>query len=194
MARSLMAARFVCNTRKKQEIFQRQINLPLLLNEILNRLRKEPKAQIFLTRVSKKDAPNYYDVIKRPMDLGTVGKKIIMYRTIEEFKDDLDLIWNNCLAFNTTQYFIDCAKEMREAANTLLMVRGRVYPSDLEEGRHEGLEINNVRGSLERWVVTYLKKAGFTTTEKQSLNILVDLMEHRIVKDLKNHKKVTEPN
>ncbi|KAJ3117397.1 Transcriptional activator spt7 [Physocladia obscura] len=56
----------------------------------------------FLQRVSKKDVPDYYDVIKNPMDLGTMTKKLhaFEYMSKDEFAADLLLIWTNCLTFN----------------------------------------------------------------------------------------------
>lgn len=42
-------------------------------------------------------------VIKHPMDLGTMTKKLkaLQYRSKREFVDDLNLIWSNCLKYNT---------------------------------------------------------------------------------------------
>lgn len=42
-------------------------------------------------------------VITRPMDLATLLKRVKsqMYRTKKAFADDLDLIWSNCLAYNS---------------------------------------------------------------------------------------------
>ncbi|KAJ3011847.1 UNVERIFIED_CONTAM: Transcriptional activator spt7 [Siphonaria sp. JEL0065] len=56
----------------------------------------------FLVRVSKKDVPDYYDVIKNPMDLGTMTKKLhaLEYLSKDDFAKDLALIWSNCLTFN----------------------------------------------------------------------------------------------
>jgi transcriptional activator SPT7 len=57
----------------------------------------------FLNRVNKRDAPDYYNIIKHPMDIGTMMKKLknIAYKSKKEFVDDLNLIWNNCLRYNT---------------------------------------------------------------------------------------------
>lgn len=57
----------------------------------------------FLNKVSKREAPNYYQVIKNPMDLNTVMKKLksFQYKTKQEFVDDLMLIWRNCLTYNS---------------------------------------------------------------------------------------------
>jgi transcriptional activator SPT7 len=57
----------------------------------------------FLNRVNKRDAPDYYNIIKHPMDIGTMMKKLknFQYKSKKEFVDDLNLIWDNCLQYNT---------------------------------------------------------------------------------------------
>ncbi|CAK4032306.1 Transcriptional activator spt7 [Lecanosticta acicola] len=59
-------------------------------------------AQPFLQRVSKREAPDYFNVIKTPMDIGTMIKKLksLGYKSKKEFVDDLSLIWANCLKYN----------------------------------------------------------------------------------------------
>ncbi|RKP21841.1 Bromodomain-containing protein, partial [Rozella allomycis CSF55] len=46
--------------------------------------------------------PTYFDIIKHPMDLSTIKKKIDSreYRTSDEFHDDVLLMFNNCRTFN----------------------------------------------------------------------------------------------
>ena len=57
----------------------------------------------FLNPVKKKDAPDYYAIIKNPMDLGTMTKKLkqLAYKSKKDFVDDLTQIWKNCLRFNS---------------------------------------------------------------------------------------------
>ena len=56
-------------------------------------------SQVSLTRLS--DSPPI--VIKHPMDLQTMGKKVRtrQYSTKKQFSDDLYLIWENCLIYNS---------------------------------------------------------------------------------------------
>ena len=87
-------------------------------------------SQAFLTRVSKRDAPDYYDgawlltVIKNPMDLGTMQKKLRggQYRDKDQFAADLNLIWDNCLTYNAAPQhpLRRNAQFMRKKANHLL--------------------------------------------------------------------------
>ncbi|CCE61462.1 hypothetical protein TPHA_0A03860 [Tetrapisispora phaffii CBS 4417] len=57
----------------------------------------------FLNKVSKREAPNYHQVIKKSMDLNTVLKKLkgFQYNSKQEFVDDIMLIWKNCLTYNS---------------------------------------------------------------------------------------------
>ncbi|KXT16437.1 hypothetical protein AC579_5126 [Pseudocercospora musae] len=59
-------------------------------------------AQPFLQRVSKREAPDYYQIIMKPMDIGTMIKKLKQfgYKSKRDFCDDLNLIWANCLKYN----------------------------------------------------------------------------------------------
>jgi transcriptional activator SPT7 len=65
-------------------------------------LKAGEHAHPFLQRVNKREAPDYYNVIKQPMDIGTMMKKLkqLQYKSKKEFVDDLMLIWSNCLKYN----------------------------------------------------------------------------------------------
>ncbi|SCV68560.1 BQ2448_681 [Microbotryum intermedium] len=74
--------------------------LERIVNEIKNTTEH---SAAFLQKVRKTDVPDYYDIIKHPMDLATLAKRVKqqMYRTKKAFADDLDLIWSNCLLYNS---------------------------------------------------------------------------------------------
>lgn len=63
-------------------------------------------------------------VIRHPMDLGTVMKKLKghQYKSKKEFVEDLNLIWANCLAYNAdpTHYLRKHAKAMQKATQNLI--------------------------------------------------------------------------
>ncbi|KAI9315156.1 hypothetical protein BX666DRAFT_1959745 [Dichotomocladium elegans] len=80
----------------------------------------------FLNKVTKREAPDYFDVIKNPMDLGTVTKKLkaLQYKSKKEFADDLYLIYENCLAYNTNPQASEYRKHaiaMRRKTDRLLV-------------------------------------------------------------------------
>ncbi|KAJ3124423.1 Transcriptional activator spt7 [Nowakowskiella sp. JEL0407] len=78
----------------------------------------------FLQKVTRKEAPNYFNVIKTPMDLGTIAKKLKSknYKSKMDFKKDLDLVWENCLTFNTAPESVYRKKAifLRERAEELM--------------------------------------------------------------------------
>ena len=45
---------------------------------------------------------NYLDVVDKPMDIGTVGKKLKngRYKSLQEMHEDVHLIWTNCMKYN----------------------------------------------------------------------------------------------
>lgn len=78
------------------------------LYEAAERVLQELKAMTehsgpFLQKVNKREAPDYYTIIKQPMDIGTMQKKLkaFQYKSRKEFVDDLHLIWSNCLRYNS---------------------------------------------------------------------------------------------
>ncbi|KAI5116535.1 hypothetical protein M0805_009046 [Coniferiporia weirii] len=81
-------------------------------------------AEAFLKPVSKIDYPDYYEIIKEPMDLQTMLKKVKQkqYKSKAEFSDDLELIWSNCFIYNTgdNHPLRMCAKRLQEKAIRLL--------------------------------------------------------------------------
>ena len=178
---------------KRKEILERQILLPQYCNKILALLKKEPKAYVFLQKVTKKEAPNYFEIIKYPMDLGTMGKKICLYKNLTEFKDDLDLIWNNCLTYNVNnEYYKNLAKSMREIANNLCSNRLRVYPAVLKPFQSQNIVFREYgKERLKKYVSEYLKQTGFEATTLESLNMLVDyfilFIDKQIIKCKKNN-------
>ncbi|KAH0788785.1 Bromodomain containing protein [Histomonas meleagridis] len=54
------------------------------------------------------ECSDYFDVIKNPMDLGTAMKKLQSdeYQTVEQWKDDINLIWTNTITYNTPKALI----------------------------------------------------------------------------------------
>ncbi|KAK1231020.1 Transcriptional activator spt7 [Marasmius sp. AFHP31] len=81
-------------------------------------------AEAFLKPVLKAEAPDYYDVIHTPMDFQTMLKKVKQkqYKSKKEFKDDLDLIWSNCLTYNAnpSHPLRKCAQRLKQKADRLL--------------------------------------------------------------------------
>lgn len=182
---------FVCDTKEKAAIVFRQTGLQEILKQILDHLKKLPRAAIFLNKVGKKEAPGYYDIIKNPMDLGTMSKKLLLYRSLDEFKDDIDLIVNNCLTYNrSVEYYIDCANDLKAEADSLFMEFQKIEPKIPQSFIIEGLSIPDGYLVLRKAVVKYIKMVGFDAAEKQCIDILCDVLKHKICEYIKMSKSI----
>ncbi|KAJ7242351.1 hypothetical protein B0H12DRAFT_1132403 [Mycena haematopus] len=76
------------------------------LKEVLGRLvvqlKKKDDYAFFLKPVKPAQVPGYSDLIKRPMDLGTMAVKVQRgrYRSLEDFAEDFRLVTGNAKIFN----------------------------------------------------------------------------------------------
>ncbi|WRT67212.1 uncharacterized protein IL334_004178 [Kwoniella shivajii] len=75
------------------------------LEKIVNELKSSPESMAFQKPVSKRDAPDYYEVIKKPMDLTTILRNVKSrkYKNKGEFAADITLIWTNCYEYNSQE-------------------------------------------------------------------------------------------
>ena len=72
------------------------------MENIVDTLRNHSEVSyLFLKPVSRKDAPDYLDIVKRPMDLSTIKEKVkkMEYRGREDFRHD---VWQ--ITFNAHRY------------------------------------------------------------------------------------------
>lgn len=104
----------------------------------------------FLNKVSKREAPNYYQIIKKPMDLNTVLKKLktYQYTSKQQFVDDLMLIWKNCLTYNSDpKHFLrGHAIAMQKKSLTLIPLIPDIVVRDRTEVEKEIEEIDKENG------------------------------------------------
>jgi len=103
------------NFPKSDEFKLPQLSLPLspdlpprrsnssLLKEFLDSLLQHECSWPFLEPVDEKEAPDYYSIVKNPMDFSKIKKKVdrgdYEYQT-EMFAGDVRLIFQNCLLYN----------------------------------------------------------------------------------------------
>ncbi|OUM66974.1 hypothetical protein PIROE2DRAFT_40419 [Piromyces sp. E2] len=114
-------------------------NIMMIWNDIANH-RYGP---VFLNPVKVEDAPDYYDIIKKPMDLNSIKQRVkdgIITSTIE-FHRDVMLMCTNSLMYNQED--------------------SEVYPMALEMKEHADHEIKNLRMYENR------RQQRNTTTSKQ---------------------------
>ena len=87
-----------------QERQQRDKEMIKRCREVLNLTKKNKFHWIFSVPVDavRLGIPDYYNIVKNPMDLGTVKKKLDdkKYTNPLAFRDDMRLIWDNCALYN----------------------------------------------------------------------------------------------
>jgi hypothetical protein len=69
---------------------------------LLQTLEKNKEIEPFKNLISKKDYPDYYEIIENPISLKEIGAKIkkSLYGEMDEFKNDILLMFNNCKTYN----------------------------------------------------------------------------------------------
>ena len=74
------------------------------IKQLLEGLEAEPKCYIFLEPVDVVGLglSDYLEIIKHPMDISTIKKKLKsnQYNTLQEVLGDIHLIWSNCKLYN----------------------------------------------------------------------------------------------
>ncbi|KAL1814975.1 hypothetical protein ACET3Z_017549 [Daucus carota] len=101
-----------------------------LLVFILDRLQKKDTYGVFSEPVDPNELPDYHEIIKNPMDFGTLRRKLDVgsYLNLEQMEADVLLICSNAMQYNSsdTVYFRQ-ARSIQELAKR-----------DFENLRHEG--------------------------------------------------------
>ncbi|XP_066926449.1 transcription initiation factor TFIID subunit 1-like isoform X2 [Clytia hemisphaerica] len=74
----------------------------VVLENIVTKLKEAPDSWAFHAPVSAKLVPDYYNIVKNPMDLQTIKENINkgIYHTRDDFLEHVSLIMNNCLLYN----------------------------------------------------------------------------------------------
>ncbi|XP_055601422.1 bromodomain adjacent to zinc finger domain protein 1A [Uranotaenia lowii] len=83
-------------------------DLPLnnvILYTLLEDILKHPESWPFDRPVSVKEVPDYYDIIKNPMDFAKIKSKLNMgeYTINEQMMNDVQLVFRNCDLYNTDE-------------------------------------------------------------------------------------------
>ncbi|KAK4885411.1 hypothetical protein RN001_001682 [Aquatica leii] len=73
------------------------------LQEVLADVLKQEYAWPFLRPVTKNEVPDYYDIITKPMDFGTIKYKLNMgeYKCDADLMEDAALVFENCNTYNS---------------------------------------------------------------------------------------------
>ncbi|KAI4469418.1 remodeling and spacing factor 1 [Holotrichia oblita] len=88
---------------KTSQVFrQTDEDLQTGMHKILDHVKNHNDAWPFVDPVDEEYAPNYYSVIRKPMDLQSMEERLERgsYKTFSKFKDDFQLIVDNCRLYN----------------------------------------------------------------------------------------------
>lgn len=70
--------------------------------------------------------PEYYEIIKNPVDLSTIKDQLSKYETVEDCLSDVRLIWENCRLFNAEGSEISATADLLQTElEELVEVLGR---------------------------------------------------------------------
>jgi len=77
--------------------------LKQIITEALSAMKKADPQNLFLNPVTDEIAPGYSNVIKKPMCIKTIERKLkaSRYNSIGEWENDVQLIFRNCITYNT---------------------------------------------------------------------------------------------
>nr|XP_043640317.1 uncharacterized protein LOC122611361 [Erigeron canadensis] len=106
------------------------------LEVILDKLQKKDIYGVYAAPVDPDELPDYYDVIKHPMDFATVRKKLAkgLYLTLKEFESDVLLICTNAMQYNApdTIYYKQASSIQEQAKLRFQRLRSNVDRSEIE--------------------------------------------------------------
>ncbi|KAH0618774.1 hypothetical protein JD844_018238 [Phrynosoma platyrhinos] len=114
--------------REQVKIQQAAMELQLtpfnvLLRTTLDLLQEKDPAQIFAEPVNLSEVPDYLEFISKPMDFSTMRRKLEshLYRTLDEFEEDFNLILTNCMRYNSKDtVFHRAAIRLRDLGGAIL--------------------------------------------------------------------------
>jgi hypothetical protein len=70
------------------------------LIEFFKRIKEHRSSYLFLQNIEEiiNQLPGYLEVVRQPIDLNKIESKMLesKYNTLEEFKEDIILMFNNC--------------------------------------------------------------------------------------------------
>ncbi|KAF9569579.1 ATPase AAA domain-containing protein 2B [Mortierella alpina] len=109
--------------REHDEYVLRELRISL--RTVVDELFKERKFKPFFRPVEPEEFPDYYEIVKKPMDLTTVSDKIndFMYLDVKEFLSDIDLIADNTRLYNDIHdpsRIIYRARDLQDVAHAMV--------------------------------------------------------------------------
>lgn len=116
--------------------------------KIIDLLVARDQYEIFLAPVDVNEVPDYSNVIKNPMDLGTMRDKIGagLYESIDDLEADFNLMIKNCLLYNNKDtIFYRVGLKMKEQGSSIFrQVRKELERSGMIEAPISDADLNKI--------------------------------------------------
>ncbi|XP_059473647.1 ATPase family AAA domain-containing protein 2-like [Neocloeon triangulifer] len=150
--------------RKTEEHSLRELRI--FLRQTLDKLCRMKSFSIFMNPVDEEEAPDYYDIIKNPMDLSTIRENIDkhLYNSAEDFLKDVDLISQNCLEYNSDRNLRAVANNFSDSVKAIIKAE---MDTDFEE---ECKKISEARKKRKFNPQKHLLNYSFVAPEKSKPN------------------------
>ncbi|KAK9686188.1 PHD-finger [Popillia japonica] len=104
------------------------------LRKLIKQIQAHKSAWPFMEPVDPTEAPDYYKVIKEPMDLQKIDEKINTqtYKKLSEFIGDMTKIFDNCRYYNPKEsQFFKCAESLEAYfVNKIKCLREKLYENN----------------------------------------------------------------
>ncbi|KAH8372592.1 hypothetical protein KR009_000571 [Drosophila setifemur] len=167
----------VAFVRISEEVIMLQLNpLEAALAKLLDALEARDSMEIFREPVDVSEVPDYTEIVKHPMDLGTMRLRLkeCKYASLEQLEVDFDLMIQNCLAYNNKDtVFYRAGIRMRDQAAPLFVQLRKELQRDGLLERSQRSHVDHVEGEVEQ-ELRLLLAAPASEDVVQKLLILAD--------------------
>ncbi|GAB1597887.1 peregrin-like [Argonauta hians] len=184
--------------RKREKLKREQIRVHQLATEMqlqpfviflrhaLDQIQEKDVGNIFAEPVSPNEVPDYLEYIEHPMDFSTIRKKVDghIYKTIDEFQADFELMIKNCLTYNAKDtVFYRAAVRLRDQGGSVVRACKRTIENvgyDPETGLHLPEAPKNQDKQpvvIEKDFDTLMQDVKEDMPLKEQLSLLLDRMD-----------------
>jgi len=136
-AQAKEVARSKAQTKRRRALDEELLNMynPAALEELLNNMMKHKDGWPFDRPITRSDAPDYFEIIKKPLDLGTIRTALLhmKYTCNQEVLSDIKIVFGNCYRYNAEdaeEY--QCAGRLEKYFEKIARKLGLVEEEDLE--------------------------------------------------------------
>ncbi|KAG9389831.1 Bromodomain [Carpediemonas membranifera] len=162
-------------------------------HNVLDRLRETDQYGLFSSPITEEIAPAYFQVIKRPMDFGTMADKVDAhhYSTVEQFISDALLVPDNAMRYNMegSEIYLISAAIRQQVLDTQaeLIETVAAYRSLLP-----GYAVEELRASLPRDILDFV---AYVRTKERDDSMLSGMVATKLLAELSEleHRMQTDP-